>query len=132
MIHQYKSNGYNIVMDVNSGSVHVVDDIVYDMIPLVEPLVTEGIKDADTIKAAVLNLANIPYPQEEITEAVDEVLELEKAGQLFAPDIYENYIFDFFDCFSFKCIGDFCCRYENNGNCIYIGVNLGVGSDNHC
>ena len=94
MIHQYKSNGYNIVMDVNSGSVHVVDDIVYDMIPLVEPLVTEGIKDADTIKAAVLNLANIPYPQEEITEAVDEVLELEKAGQLFAPDIYENYIFD--------------------------------------
>ena len=70
MIHQYKSNGYNIVMDVNSGSVHVVDDIVYDMIPLVEPLVTEGIKDADTIKAAVLNLANIPYPQEEITEAV--------------------------------------------------------------
>ena len=95
MIHQYKSNGYNIVMDVNSGSVHVVDDVVYDMIPLVEPLVTEGIKDADTIKAAVLNLANIPYPQEEITEAVDEVLELEKAGQLFAPDIYENYIFDF-------------------------------------
>ena len=77
MIHQYKSNGYNIVMDVNSGSVHVVDDIVYDMIPLVEPLVTEGIKDADTIKAAVLNLANIPYPQEEITEAVDEVLELD-------------------------------------------------------
>lgn len=43
MIHQYKSNGYNIVMDVNSGSVHVVDDIVYDMIP-VEPLVTEGIR----------------------------------------------------------------------------------------
>jgi uncharacterized protein len=63
VIHQYKSNGYNIVMDVNSGSVHVVDDIVYDMIPLVEPLVTEGIKDADTIKAAVLNLANIPYPR---------------------------------------------------------------------
>ena len=95
MIHQYKNNGYNIVMDVNSGSIHVVDDIVYDMIPLVEPLVNEGIKDADTIKAAVLNLANIPYPEEEITEAVDEVLALEKAGQLFAPDIYENYVFDF-------------------------------------
>ena len=31
MIHQYKSNGYNIVMDVNSGSVNVVDDIVYDL-----------------------------------------------------------------------------------------------------
>ena len=31
MIHQYKNNGYNIVLDVNSGSVHVVDDIVYDI-----------------------------------------------------------------------------------------------------
>lgn len=82
-------------MDVNSGSVHIVDDIVYDMIPLVEPLVMEGIKDGDTIKAAVLNLADIPYPESEITEAVDEVLNLEKEGQLFAPDIYEQYIMDF-------------------------------------
>jgi len=82
-------------MDVNSGSIHIVDEIVYDMIMLVEPLVNEGIKDADTIKAAVLHLANIPYPEEEITEAVDEVLELEKAGQLFYPDIYEHYVFDF-------------------------------------
>ncbi len=82
-------------MDVNSGSVHVVDDIVYDMIPLVEPLITEGVKDADTIKAAVVALGNIPYPEDEIKEAVDEVLELEKAGQLFMPDVYENYIFDF-------------------------------------
>ena len=32
MIHQYKNNGYNIVLDVNSGAVHVVDDIVYDAI----------------------------------------------------------------------------------------------------
>ena len=35
MIHQYKNNGYNIVLDVNSGAVHVVDDIVYDVIPVV-------------------------------------------------------------------------------------------------
>lgn len=82
-------------MDVNSGSVHIVDDIVFDMISLVEPLVNEGIKDREVIKAAVLHLANLPYPAEEITEAVEEVLELEKAGQLFAPDIYENYVFDF-------------------------------------
>lgn len=82
-------------MDVNSGSIHVVDDIVYDMISLIEPLVEEGVKDPDTVKAAVLNLANLHYPEEEIRSAVDEVLELEKAGQLFAPDIYENYVFDF-------------------------------------
>lgn len=95
MIHQYKSNGYNIIMDVNSGSVHVVDDIVYDMIPLVEPLVNEGIKDAATIRAAVLNLANLHCSEEEAAEAVDEVLELEAAGQLFAPDLYENYVSHF-------------------------------------
>lgn len=95
MIHQYKSGGYNIVIDVNSGAIHVVDDIVYDMIPLIEPLINEGIKDAATIRAAVLNLVNIPYSESEILEAVDEVLELEAAGQLFAPDIYESYVFDF-------------------------------------
>lgn len=95
MIHQYKNNGYNIVMDVNSGSIHVVDDIVYDMISLIEPLVEEGIKEPELIKAAVLNCACEKYPEEEVCEAVDEVLELEKAGNLFAPDIYENYIFDF-------------------------------------
>ena len=95
VIHQYKNNGYNIVMDVNSGAVHVVDDIVYDMIPLIEPLVTEDIKDAATIKAAVLNCGGLPYGKEEIEEAVEEVLELEKHGQLFAKDIYEDYIFDF-------------------------------------
>ena len=44
-------------MDVNSGSVHVVDDIVYDMIPLIEPLVNEGIKDPDTIKARIQEAA---------------------------------------------------------------------------
>ena len=95
MIHQFKNNGYNIVMDINSGSVHVVDDIVYEMIPLVEPLYTEGIRDADTIKAAVLNLVKINSSQEEIEEAVEEVLYLAKEGQLFAEDLYENYIIDF-------------------------------------
>ena len=36
MVHQYKNNGYNIVLDVNSGAVHVVDDIVYDIIEVYE------------------------------------------------------------------------------------------------
>ena len=95
MIHQFKNNGYNIVMDINSGSVHVVDDIVYEMIPLIEPLYTEGIRDADTIKAAVLHLVKLDSPREEIEEAVEEVLSLAKEGQLFAEDLYEAYIGDF-------------------------------------
>ena len=36
MIHQYKLNGYNIVLDVYSGSVHVVDDVAYDIIGMYE------------------------------------------------------------------------------------------------
>ena len=95
MIHQFRNNGYNIVMDINSCSVHVVDDIVYEMIPLIEPLYTEGIRDVDTIKAAVLNLVKINSTQEVIEEAVEEVLYLAKEGQLFAEDIYENYVIDF-------------------------------------
>ena len=41
MIHQYRNNGYNIVMDVASGSVHVVDDVAYDAIALLEPKLGE-------------------------------------------------------------------------------------------
>lgn len=95
MIHQFKNNGYNIVMDVNSGSIHVVDEIVYHVISLIEPLVNEGIRDAATIRAAVLNLADVRFSREELGEALEEVLELQEAGQLFAPDVYENYVFDF-------------------------------------
>ena len=36
MVHQYRSNGYNIVLDVDSGSVHIVDDLVYDIIKTAE------------------------------------------------------------------------------------------------
>ena len=38
MIHQYRNNGYNIVLDVNSGSVHVVDDLCYDLIACLEAM----------------------------------------------------------------------------------------------
>ena len=37
MIHKYKLNGYNIVLDINSGGVHVVDELTYDLLDNVEP-----------------------------------------------------------------------------------------------
>ena len=46
MIHQYKSNGYNIVLDVNSGSVHVVDELAYDIIALYENTPADDIVSA--------------------------------------------------------------------------------------
>ena len=43
MIHQYKLNGYNIVLDVYSGSVHLVDEVAYDIIALYETTPQEEI-----------------------------------------------------------------------------------------
>ena len=94
MIHQYKSNGYNIVLDVNSGSVHVVDDIVYDVIPTVEQLLADKITDKNTILENVIKVQK-QTDRELIEEAVEEILELKEAGMLFTEDIYEKYIGDF-------------------------------------
>ena len=87
MIHQYKNNGYNIVLDVNSGSVHVVDDIVYDIIGLYENNTLEQITDALRDR----------YSVQDIKEAYEEIGELKEAGQLFTEDIYEPYIDNFKD-----------------------------------
>ena len=95
MIHQYKNNGYNIVMDVNSGSIHVVDDIVYDVIPLAQQLVKEGVRDLDTVTAAVEACQKLSFSHEEVREAVSEILELAREGALFTEDIYEPYIDSF-------------------------------------
>ena len=95
MIHQYKNNGYNIVMDVNSGSVHIVDDVVYDVIPLAEQLVSGGIRDVDTVTAAVEACQKLTYSHEEVREAVEEILELAQDNVLFTEDIYEKYIGNF-------------------------------------
>ena len=93
MIHCYQSNGYSIVMEVNSGAVHVVDDLVYQLVPLLEPLVKEK-KDKGEILDFV-KAQQLPYTEEETAEAVDEILLLAQEGQLYTEDIYENYIDSF-------------------------------------
>ncbi len=80
MVHQYKNNGYNIVMDVCSGAVHVVDDVTYDVIALFEQ------NDLDSI------ISKLSYGEEEIREAYEEVRELVDEKLLFTEDIYEDYI----------------------------------------
>ncbi len=83
MIHQYKNNGYAIVLDVNSGSVHVVDEIVYDVIALLD----QGAEEAE-----VLEKLRESYPEEELKTALDEIHTLTEQGMLFTEDIYENAI----------------------------------------
>ena len=92
MIHQYKNNGYNIVLDVNSGSVHVVDDCVYDAIPLVEEVIKKNLPEEETLAAAVEACKALPYPKEEMAEVCEELLALKEAGQLYTEDIYKDYI----------------------------------------
>ncbi len=83
MIHQYKSNGYNMVLDVNSGSVHVVDDVTYDVLSLMD----QGKQEED-----ILQTLKSGYPEQEIRDAMQECQELKEAGMLFTEDIYEGAI----------------------------------------
>ncbi len=85
MVHQYKNNGYDIVLDVNSGAIHVVDDVTYDVIALYEN------HSAEEIAAELAGR----YDTEEIAEAIEEVQALVDAEELFTKDVYENYIMDF-------------------------------------
>ena len=84
MVHQYKNNGYNIVLDVNSGAIHIVDDLTYDVIALLE----------ETSREEIIQRRNKTYDEAEIKEAIEEIEELQKNGDLFTPDDYEEYIGD--------------------------------------
>lgn len=85
MVHQYKNNGYDIVLDVNSGAIHVVDDVTYDVIALYE----------GHTRDEIVNSLRERYPETEVEEALDEVQMLVDNEELFTKDTYENYIMDF-------------------------------------
>ena len=86
MIHQYKLLGLNIVLDVASGAVHVVDDVAYDIISLFEKESREKITKFIKEKYAFDN----SITDAEIEECYDDVSSLRDAGKLFAPDSFEN------------------------------------------
>ena len=85
MIHQYKLGGYNIVLDVCSGGVHVVDDVAYDIISLFETTSREDILAA--MKDKYLGTDGIT--EADIEECYDDVVSLKDSGKLFAPDTFE-------------------------------------------
>ena len=85
MIHQYKFNGRNIVLDVCSGAVHVVDDPTYDIISMFETddlktikkAVTEKYKDRDDVT------------EKDVENCYAQLLEMQKNGQLFTSDSFK-------------------------------------------
>ena len=92
MIHQYKNNGYNIVMDVYSGAVHVVDDLCYDVIAELNEInkdhTVETLKE-DSVLSMLHQKLGDKYEEKEIGDALEDVMELTEAGQLFVKDTYE-------------------------------------------
>ncbi len=95
MVHQYINNGYHIVLDVNSGSVHVVDEMVYELIAFVKEEKQNDTRiNEETTNKAVKHFQGV-YQENDVREAVEELNELIDAGQLFTEDIYEPYVKDF-------------------------------------
>ncbi len=82
MIHCYKLGGLNIVLDTYSGSVHIVDEVAYDIIEKYEG------SDRASLKVEIMG----KYPDvsaDEIEECFEQVEELREAGKLFAEDTFE-------------------------------------------
>lgn len=85
MIHKYKLNGFNIVLDVNSGGVHIVDELTYDLLDNVEPPFTEECPEK------VLEKLSKVYDAEDIKNCYNEIVELYNDKILFSDDDYEKY-----------------------------------------
>lgn len=82
MVHQYKLNGYNVVLDAASGSIHAVDEVAYDLIENFET----GDENAVVEKVALL------HPEtaiDEIKECYGEILALKEQGKLFSEDKFQ-------------------------------------------
>ncbi len=92
MIHQYQLGGYNIVLDVYSGSVHAVDELAYDAIALLD----RG-ESPEAVTAALLEKYK-EHPEvtkEEIASCLEDIETLKEEGRLFAPDTYADKAFEF-------------------------------------
>ena len=86
MLHCYKLGGLNIVLDIHSGSVHVVDEVAYDMIQAYET------KDRETVIAEILEKykGQPDVTPEEVAECLDQIDELKDMGKLYTPDNFES------------------------------------------
>ena len=84
MLHQYKLNGYNIVLDTCSGAVHAVDDVAYDMIAGWQSTDRETL-----IRQMLSRYADRPDVTEaDLRDCADDIAALEADGQLFTPDTF--------------------------------------------
>jgi len=100
LIHQYKNNGYDIIMDINSGAVHVVDDILYDAVKVLDE--NEEFKEiikgdfTDSYKEKfsdeIKNNLKDKYSHDDLCEAIGEIYNLIDDETLFSKDLYEGIV----------------------------------------
>lgn len=90
MVHLYKLNGYNIVLDIFSGSVHAVDDVAFDAVSMYETHTPEEIK-----KALAEKYKNEGVTLQDLDEVLSDISELKTDGKLFTEDQYADKAFDF-------------------------------------
>jgi len=79
MIHSYKLNGLNIVLDTMSGSIHVVDDLAFEVINMYER--------EDTASIISKCKSNFNITEDELLEVISDIEELERQGKLFSPTL---------------------------------------------
>ena len=91
MVHQYKLNGYNIILDTVSGSVHTVDEVAYDIIAMYKT------HTEDEIVAEILkNYGHLEdVTREDILACIEDVRSLEEAGKLFTEDKFEKLAYSY-------------------------------------
>ena len=98
MIHQYINNGFHIIMDVNSGSVHSVDPVMYDAVEIVAERVPE-LAEPQPLPAEVAEEVkerlSPTYGEAEVLEALEEIQYLIDAEELLTTDQYHDYVVDF-------------------------------------
>ena len=121
MVHQYKLNGYNIVLDTCSGSVHTVDEVAYDIIDLYQRATEEEIVDEILKKHGHLP----DVTREEILGCIEDVRALQASGKLFSEDRYENLAVNFKN--NSKVIKALCLHVAHtcNLNCSYCFASQG-------
>ena len=95
MVHQYKLNGYNIILDTASGSVHAVDEVAYDIIEMYKTSTADEIIKVITEKYEGITA-------DDVLECLDDIKSLEDAGKLYSKDEYE----------------ELACNYKNNSKVI--------------
>ncbi len=91
MIHKFKAKDLYVLLDVNSGGVHLVDDITYDIVEELEEYFTNPDKTLEEGLAKVTADNKNKYAEAEIKECFDDIKELYEKGMLYAPDQYEEY-----------------------------------------